>query len=137
MISVPFCPLSFVLDLGSERKGVKHMRKRVIAMVLALLLTHAIPAFAEMRSIRANPVLSFSGTTAYCSVPVRGNGEIEVTMELWKGGILIASWYGSGTNSLVLSGTASVSHGQTYTLTASGTVGGIAINATPVTKTCP
>ena len=76
------------------------MRKRVIAMALALLLTLSIPAFAETRSVRANPVLSFSGTTAFCSVPVRGNG-------------------------------------QTYTLTASGTVGGIVINATPVTKTCP
>ena len=115
------------------------MRKRLFSFTLALtlLLLFSAPVFAATQVNRVTPNLSFSGTTANCSVTVKGSGTIHATLELWRGSTLVASWSGSGTNRVSISGSASVSRGQTYTLTVSGTVGGVAIQATPVTKTCP
>lgn len=115
------------------------MRKRLFSFTLALtlLLLFSAPVFAATQANRVTPNLSFSGTTANCSVTVKGSGTINATLELWQGSTLVASWSGSGTNRVSISGSASVSHGQTYTLTVSGTVGGVAIQAVPVTKTCP
>ena len=111
------------------------MRKRLFSFTLALtlLLLFSAPVFAATQVNRVTPNLSFSGTTANCSVTVKGSGTINATLELWQG----STWSGSGTNRVSISGSASVSRGQTYTLTVSGTVGGVAIQATPVTKTCP
>ena len=116
------------------------MRKRIISIVLSVAvftLLLSVPVVAATQTVRATPNLSFSGTTANCSATIRGSGTIDATLELWHGSTLIASWSGTGTNRLTINGTASVSHGQTYTLTVTGTVGGVTINATPVTKTCP
>ena len=38
---------------------------------------------------------------------------------------------------MTLTGTHSVVSGRTYTLTVSGTAGGVAFTGTPVSKTCP
>ena len=115
------------------------MRKRLFSFVLVLtvLTLVSVAALAAILAPGAAPNLSFSGTTANCSVTVKGSGTINATLELWQGSTLVASWSGSGTNRVRINGSASVSHGQTYTLTVSGTVGGVAIQATPVTKTCP
>ena len=115
------------------------MRKRLFSFVLVLtvLTLVSVAALAAILAPGAAPNLSFSGTTANCSVTVKGSGTINATLELWQGNTLVASWSGSGTNRVRINGSASVSHGQTYTLTVSGTVGGVAIQATPVTKTCP
>ena len=115
------------------------MSKRVfsIALALALLTMLIIPTQATVQATRVKPSLSFNGTTASCSATVKGSGEIIATLELWQGSTLVASWSGTGTVSVFLHGTATVLHGQTYTLTVSGTVGGVEINAVPVTRTCP
>lgn len=115
------------------------MMKRLFSVVLVLTVLTLVPiaALAAVQAPGAAPNLSFSGTTANCSVTVKGSGTIHATLELWRGSTLVASWSGSGTNRVSISGSASVSHGQTYTLTVSGTVGGVAIQAVPVTKTCP
>lgn len=115
------------------------MKKRVISFVLAftLVILLAIPSFAETESFVCLLKLEFSGTNANCSVKILGSGTINATLELWHGSTLIASWSDTGTNRLTISGTAAVLHGQTYTLTVTGTVSGVMINATPVTKTCP
>lgn len=115
------------------------MMKRLFSVVLVLTVLTLVPiaALAAVQAPGAAPNLSFSGTTANCSVTVKGSGTINATLELWQGSTLIASWSESGTYRVSISGAASVSHGQTYTLTVSGTVGGVAIQATPVTKTCP
>lgn len=115
------------------------MMKRLfsVALVLTILAVFSAAALAATQATVYAPNLSFSGTTANCTVTVKESGTINATLELWQGSTLVASWSGSGTNRVRISGAASVSHGQTYTLTVSGTVGGVAIQATPVTKTCP
>lgn len=115
------------------------MKKRLLysLLVLALLLVLSTPVFAQERLNNAALTLSFNGTTASCSALIKGNGAINATLELWQGNILVNSWSNSGTTGIVIQGSATVSHGQTYTLTVTGTVGGTTINATPVTGTCP
>ena len=65
------------------------------------------------------------------------SGTIDATMELWYGSTLVDSWSDSDSTCLTLAGTHSVVSGRTYTLTVSGTAGGIAFTGTPVSKTCP
>lgn len=115
------------------------MKKRVVPLFIALVMILSISANAaiEPRATIIQPVLSFSGTTANCSVLVTSpTKQINVTLSLWQGNILIDSWSGSGTTVVSVQGTASVVKGRTYTLQATGTVDGEPINAAPVTRTC-
>ena len=114
------------------------MKKRLIipALILSLLLVLTFPVLAMERTTNARLYLSFSGTTASCTAAIKGNGAINATLQLWQGSALIASWSGTGTNQLTIHGTSTVSHGQIYTLTVTGTVGEAIINAMPVTGTC-
>lgn len=115
------------------------MMKRLlpIAIILSMLMLLSVPGLAATQANGITPYLSFSGTTASCTATVRGSGKINATLELWQNNTLVNSWSASGTVAIFLHGTAAVAHGQTYTLTVCGTVGGVAIQATPVTKTCP
>lgn len=119
------------------------MRQKVTAIVMALTLLFALnvsaaPRYNETRTCRA--YLSFTGTTANCSIRVKGSSgdAIEATLVLCdKQGNEIMTWSDlSGTSSLSFSGKASVVRGQTYTLTASATVEGESISGNS-TLTCP
>lgn len=115
------------------------MKKRVFAVIIciALALTAAASA-AELRAGRIQPILSFSGTTAYCSLSIYEAGEpIEVTLELWRGSTLIDSWSASGLGRAVISETASVESGKSYHLEANGTIGDTPFSAVSKTYTCP
>lgn len=118
------------------------MRKKVFSFVaaVALLLAMCISVAAvEPRAIGTTPSLTFSGTTANCSVIVNGESgdEIEAVLSLYRGSTLIDSWPGEGTTAIYISGSASgLTKGVTYTLRVSGTVGGVAISGTPVSATC-
>lgn len=88
------------------------MKKRVFAVIIciALALTAAASA-AELRAGRVQPRLSFSGTTAYCSISIYEAGEpIKVTLELWRG--------------------------KSYHLEANGTIGDTLFSAVSKTSTC-
>jgi hypothetical protein len=63
--------------------------------------------------------------------------DISATMELWQGTTLIAVWFGSGSNSVSISGSASIITGRTYTLKVYGTANGISFEAVPVSRSCP
>ena len=115
------------------------MKKRfiTISLVIVLLISLCTSVYAvESRTQQVFPSLSFSGTTANCSVSVYGDSKIEVTLELKNGTKLVDSWSDSETNYVMLSGSHKVVSGQTYTLVASGTINGRAFN-TSVSGTCP
>lgn len=116
------------------------MKRRIVPFVLVLILAISLctTAFAAARAVTVIPTLSFSGTTANCSVNATKLGkEISLTLELWCGKTLIDSWSDSATSRLTISESHRVVSGKTYTLKVTGTIGGEAISSTPVTGTCP
>lgn len=120
-------------------EGGEFMKKLTFFLVLALaIISITIGASAkESRVTQVSPRLSFSGTTAYCSVVITDAGsKIDATLSLWQGNTLIASWSGHSTSYLTLSGNASIQKGHTYTLKVTGTQNGKHFTATPITKTC-
>ena len=114
------------------------MRKRVLALALIFALLLSMTAFAaEPRVGVATPALQFSGTTAYCSVAVSDPGaDINVTLTLYRGWSTIASWSGSGTSYVRVSGSAAVKDGLEYRLVATGTIDGVAFTSAAVVGTC-
>lgn len=109
-------------------------------LVIIVLFTFTASAYAE-GPLRVNtiiPSLSFQGTTAYCEVVVTAPGNsISVSMELFEGDSLIASWNGWGTSIVPLSKKATVESGHTYTLSVNGTINGVTFSAPEITRTCP
>lgn len=105
------------------------MKKTIIIpclVVLSLLLNIPVCA-ATPRTIRAAPTITFSGTTATCSVQAEGEYEtdkVEITMELYKNGVLIKDWYAYGHGDLMMYKTAAVTHGATYKLVAYVSING-------------
>lgn len=115
------------------------MKKRFVPLILVfvMLLTLGANAAAESRATGATPELSFSETTANCSVTITSpTKKIEAALSLWDGNTLIDSWSGSGTTVLVITGSTAVVDGRTYTLKVSGTIGGVAFEGTPISRTC-
>jgi len=114
--------------------------KRFTAILAAVVLvfTMCVSAFAvEPRATTARPTLSFSGTTANCSVVITSYGDdIEATMELWRGATLVDSWSDEGTSMLTIKGSCTVTKGVTYTLKVSGTADGVSFSTPNVSKTC-
>lgn len=116
------------------------MKKRICTLVLLVIFMIGLNShtFAATNGIYVTPVLSFSGTTANCSVTIYESGKyINATLKLMYGSTEVDSWSKTGTTYVAISGTANVVHGRTYTLTVTGTIGGVAIDCTPVTLTCP
>lgn len=113
------------------------MRKRIIAVLLVCVILCCSVHAAEPR-ISFTPTLSFSGTTADCSVVVSALGQqIVVVLELWDEDGLVDSWTKSGNNYVRIEETCYVVSGETYTLEASGTIGGVAFDKALTSKTCP
>jgi len=107
------------------------------ALVCVLVFVLSVTAnAAEPRAKQVSPFLTFSGTTANCSVMIMEAGTINATMSLWCGNTLVDIWSGNASNTLYLSGSCPVVKGQTYTLKVSGTIGGVLFNGIPVTATC-
>ncbi len=114
------------------------MRKRVLALTLIFALLLSMTTFAAEPRVKTYfPQLSFSGTTANCSVAVREAGkDINVTLTLYRGWSVIASWSGSGTDYVRVSGSAAVKDGLEYRLVATGTIDGVAFTTAEVVGTC-
>lgn len=125
------------VSIVERGKGVIFMKKRIIAMAAVLVFLLATTANAAVLVTKVTPSLTFSGTTANCSVTVRDSGkEIEATVELWYGNTLIDSWSDSGTSRLTVSGSHTVTKGRTYTMKVAVTVDGSNVNVSPISKTC-
>lgn len=113
---------------------------KVWSKVIVVLLLLGALSSTVMAATRADqtPSLSFSGTTANCAVSIKAFGKyIDATLELWQGSTLVDSWQNTGNNRVYISGTHSnCTPGVTYTLTVTGTIGGVPITCTPVTGSC-
>lgn len=114
---------------------------RKIAFFLAIALLVSIPLSvhaAESRTVFI-PRLSFSGTTANCSVDVDGDtiyDYIVVTMKLFQGNNLLKQWSASGSRSVSMSESYKVTKGVSYTLTIEVMINGTSRPSSSVTKTC-
>lgn len=107
------------------------MKKRFSAMCILLVLCMfvSIPVFAAQKASTVEPSLTFTGTTANCSVSITALGKtISATMELWHGSTRLTSWSDNGTSLLTLSETYPVFSGLSYTLKVSGTIGSMPFN---------
>lgn len=118
------------------------MKKQLLAlsMVLAMFLSVTAQAIGPAKAPEVRPILLFSGTTATCTVTARGKtptDAVRATTKLWNGRTCLNTWTASGTGSLRMSKTATVSRGKTYTLTVDYTINGIKQPQRSVTKTCP
>lgn len=95
-----------------------------VTAMLALLLISPVCA-AERSASRVYPSLTFSGTTANCSVTVIADSAeetISITVKLWDGSTCIKTWNDTGTGTLVFKGTATVEKGKTYDMTVDVTI---------------
>lgn len=121
-------------------KGGEQMKKVVFAALLLFLIAIPVSAQATQRSTASIPNITFSGTTATCTVSVNGdsaNDSISLTAKLYCGSDCIATWTDSGTGRLSIVKTKSVQSGKNYKLTADVTINGTALATASTTGTCP
>ena len=119
------------------------MRKNkfILPIVMALLLVFSVSAYAaqpvsnDIMNVGV-PTIKVIGNKAKCSVDVTiYDSYINATLELWQGSTLIASWNNTGYDYVTVSGSATIVHGLTYTLTVSGTANGVAFTPQSITRT--
>lgn len=113
------------------------LRKFTMALVLVILLQ--IPAQAISPRVNSfAPTLIFNGTTANCSIYVRGKStdKISVTLELRGGGKRIGYWTDSNTSYVAMDESATVVKGQSYTLTATVIINEELQASVPVSGIC-
>lgn len=117
------------------------MWKKATALALVLMFVLGLTAqAAPMRAPATTSRISFSGTTATCTVIVRGekaDDAISVTAKLWQGSTCLKTWTASGTQVVTLSKPATVEKGKTYKLTADVTINGVKQATKSTTATCP
>ena len=116
------------------------MWKKAILIALCFMLICIPEVYAAEPRLATvpEPTLEFSGTTATCEYQLVDTGKsIRVTMELWQNDTLVDSWTKTGTSVVTMSETCAVSRLRNYTLTVSGTSGGVSFGPVSVTKRCP
>lgn len=117
------------------------MRRRICVLIalLVLVLTIGVQA-VEPRTSDVRPNLSFTGTTANCSVICRGdesNDTVNATLTLYKGTTYVDSWSDSGTGRVTLRGSCKVESGQSYKLVVRYSVNGKSMPSASTTARCP
>ena len=128
---------------------MRRLTKKLLTTFLALSLLFAAvsvnvyakaPETANIESTSIQPSLSFSGTTANCSVVARADhvsDSISVTLKLWRGTTLLKTWSNSGNLIVTISDTYTVTSGYIYKLTADVTVNSTVYPTVSVSKYCP
>ena len=100
-----------------------------IAVLMILVLAFSVSAEASVMGQKVYPTLTISGSTATCKLKIYKSGAyINVTLELYRDGIPIVSWNESGTSTVAINETYTVTSGHTYYVYAYGTAGGAAFN---------
>lgn len=112
-----------------------------LAIFLAILLVFCVPleVTAASRIIQAKPKLTFSGTTATCTVTIladKTTDHLEVTMWLMDGTTCVASWHSAGDGYVIMNKTATVTAGRTYKLVVEVFESGKTHDPVYVTGTC-
>ena len=96
------------------------MRKGAILLVIALLLTMIVPAYAaENRFATVSSSIRFSNSTATCSVNIDADQAADVitaTVTLWRDGSYVRSWNATAMGMLSFTGTAAAVSGSSYRL---------------------
>lgn len=110
-----------------------------IALLLVLVMVLSVPVTASTPRITSViPSLTFSGNTANCKCTVLEDSQyayIVVTMRLKSGNTILKEWSAAGNECVSISKTATVTKGQTYTLTIDVMVNGTSRPQRSVTKT--
>lgn len=114
---------------------------RKIALLLVIVLVMSIPLSVQATTVRTEivPNLSFTGTTAKCTVYAAANSTsdyVVVQLKLFQGNRLIKQWAKSSNRSVEISETYTVTKGLTYTLTAEVMINGSSYPTRSVSKTC-
>ena len=113
-----------------------------IALLLAIILLVATPIKAHAatpREAAIAPNLTFTGTTANCSVRIIGdasNDSIEATIKLRSVSSVIQTWHITGNGFISWSDTAQVTAGRYYMLTVDVWVNDESIGQTFADGTC-
>ena len=114
------------------------MKMRIFSLTALVLLMLSVTAQAlEPQATGGNPVLTFSGTTAQCSITCTGNkstDQVEAKLTLYQGGAYVDSWDGSGKFRASVHGECAVKKGETLVLTWS--VNGTKQPSASTTKVC-
>lgn len=117
------------------------MKKRVIALTLAVVLLLSISVAAVTNTDIIAPLLQFDGKTAHCYVEASADHPtdlITITASLWRGSTCLATWTTSGRGIVFLDESTDVSvTGVTYRLTADVTIAGRTIPQVETTAKCP
>ncbi|MBO7339565.1 MAG: hypothetical protein J6U66_05805 [Lachnospiraceae bacterium] len=118
--------------------------KKVLALVIVLSVFAAVSfpvKAAEDRSASVFPGLSFSGTTATCSLRVYAShttDTILAAVTLKHGSSTVKQWTNlTAYGTMNFSDTAPVSHGETYTMQVTLEINGVSYSVADITKTCP
>ena len=118
------------------------MRKLIAVMsVFLIVFTMSFRVNAASDSyVTVIPGLSFSGTTATCSLKVYASystDSIVASVTLKHGNSTVKQWTNLTANGyLNFSDTANVSHGETYTLQVTLEINGVSYPVSDITKTC-
>lgn len=119
------------------------MRKFIaILSVLVIVVSADYTVKAAIKSgSLVLPGLSFSGTTATCSLEVyapHASDTIVASVILRRGKSIVKQWTNlTDIGDMDFSDTATVSHGQTYTMQVTLSVNGIPYTIADIVKTCP
>ena len=112
--------------------------KRTLVLIIAVLAVCTAAIYAAVAGAAAKPVLSFDGRTALCRFSLSASGDpLKAVLELRCGEMLIKSWEADGEGYLLMEGTARVTPGETYELSAGGNIGGKAFKTVTVSAVCP
>ena len=118
------------------------MKKRIAPLLMVFLVMLTIMSqtatAVNSRAVTGRPTLKISGTKAYCVGKYSSgnrNDKISMTITLKQGATVIDSWSASGTGSVVISETCTVTAKRTYTLVLSATVNGKVMDDVTVTAT--
>lgn len=114
------------------------MKKRTIVIMLVMVLLLSTVVYAvEPRGTVSYPQLSISNGTATCKFSHYENdseAKINVTLRLYRGQTLVASWSGTGYGSIYMNKTANAVSGATYQLTANVYVNDSLVGSKSTTK---
>ena len=115
------------------------MKKLALILVILLVISMPLQAYAATRAAQTTPNLSISGTTARCFASVLANSStdhLEVTMRLENRNRIVATWTSEGYGSVVMNETTRIGAGRTYKLIVEVKENGVARDPVYVTVSC-
>lgn len=113
---------------------------RKIALLLALVMLVSMPLSvhaATPRALTIRPGISYNGNIATCTARIVGNSTsdyLEATIKLWHNNSCIETWEETGNGYIFFSETATITSGDTHTLTVDLWVNGVAQDRVSISK---